>query len=620
MTGAEIAETFAGWLNARRTGVVEWRDDRRRRLFYFESGDLVLAQSNLRSESPQRVAELFPEARDQELRQLLAEHRARGAFVETGGELSTHLGVSAPERQPVDLVRLLWACADALPRPAYQGYPRVRAQGMHWIERLPVPPPIRITLAELDGTRPVEEVVEFASADPEVVRNGLALAVLVGAVDVSAQEAETSQVHSSRPTYRPHSLPAPERPFGDAPRARISMPRLRKQDMDPPSTPEPSALPPSAPQVAPPQVSAPQVAPPQVSAPQVAPPQVLAPQVAPPQVAPPQVAPPQVLAPQVAPPPTAPPRVAPPALLSRQAAGGAAVLAGLFEDEPAPPPVAPPMLTAATHEVTMAARKPTLRATMGASVERILGAKDHFTVLGATWTDPPDALRKQYFQLARELHPDRWSTAVQEDRDAAELLFERVRAAWEVLGADESRQRYIARVIRGEKSEEEKAQERFRLIIEAEGEFKRGLVEFGAGRMLQANELFLRAAGKVPEDQEMRAYAGYTTFRVHAGRNEAKAEEGVAEVQAAIKANERLDQGYVFLGLIQWARGQEGAARNAFIKALRIRPANPDAIRELKRLQRVMDPEDTKRGEGKDQGDDKAGAAGLFSRLFGKKK
>ena len=81
---------------------------------------------------------------------------------------------------------------------------------------------------------------------------------------------------------------------------------------------------------------------------------------------------------------------------------------------------------------------------------------------------------------------------------------------------------------------------------------------------------------------------------------------GAAKVQAAVQANEKLDNVWVLHGTVLRTLGDEGGARYAFIAALKQRPSNPDAARELKRLDREAAATESASG-------------GLFSRFFGKK-
>ncbi len=244
-------------------------------------------------------------------------------------------------------------------------------------------------------------------------------------------------------------------------------------------------------------------------------------------------------------------------------------------------------------------------ARFGPDVPRIRSAADHFGVLGTTWPDSVDVHRRAYIALAQRLHPDRLTGEPPEIRALAEVLFERVRDAWEVLGDDAKREVYIARTIRGEKSEEEKTMDRMRSILEAESDFKRGVAELNAGRVPVAHDLFTRASAAVPDEVEFGAYAAYTTFRLAHGRDEPAAAEAARRLQAAVLEKDQLDGPWVLLGMLQRARGDDAGARRAFIAALKLKPSNPDAIRELRRLEREKEAA--------------APAGSFFSRLFGKK-
>jgi curved DNA-binding protein CbpA len=490
MIGAEFGKTFAAWVSGGRTGAIEWRDDRRRRLFFLANGELVLIQSNLMSESPQRIGEVS-ELRGDRLRQEVARRRVRGALLETGGRITEHPDVAAPELAPEDALGLMLDAADLFPRPV--GFPRVRHLAL--AQRLPVATEVLDVLLELDGDRSIDDLVAFSPVEGEALLNALALASILGAIEVGAGPRNAAQVRPSAP---------------------------------PPSNDEePTNL---------------------------------------------------------------------------------EDLGALLAEEGSEPVLVEP--EGASHEVVLTL-PPTLDASLGASAARIRKAENHFEVLGLPWDSPPDLLRKAYLALAKELHPDKWSGASPSERAEAERVFERVRAAWEVLGLESSRKAYADRVIHGRQSEEDIAQARVGLIMAGELEYKRAVSEFNAGRLVQAHELFQRAREKLPDDDEVKAYAAYTTFKLNHGRNEEKATAAVAELQDVVRRNERLDQGLHLLGLVAWAQGDETQAKANFIAALRIRPANPDALRELKRLQRSTEPE-RKAAATQESG-------GFFSKLFKKK-
>ena len=99
----------------------------------------------------------------------------------------------------------------------------------------------------------------------------------------------------------------------------------------------------------------------------------------------------------------------------------------------------------------------------------------------------------------------------------------------------------------------------------------------------------------MPENQEFVAYHGYTIYRLHAESDPERAEDGTAQLKQAIEFSSdqerKLDAGWVLLGMIYVNEENIDSARRCFIQALKINPSNPEATREMKRLQRTKQKE-----------------------------
>ena len=475
------------------TGVISWQNDKRKRMAWFEGGGLILLQSNLKSETPERIAEKFPDSSPDEQRRRMLETRLRGLLSEGEGEVKFSSG-SPPQKDPEDIIGLLHAVSDLLPSPPSQAYPRVVTAPL--LQRFPVDPELRAYLWELDGTRDMDEVSSFAPANPDATDRAFRVAFALGVV-VDAGKATTlsTVIGAAEPEEAPNATGVfPAGWETERPTRKVHKPgnRLGMDD--------------------------------------------------------------------------------------------------LFSESAAP--------------------EDPIKKWFGSHCERIRAAPDHFAVLGVRWDEVPENMRKAYFALARDLHPDRFGEAPPNIQQQATELFDKARAAWEVLGDDQRREQYIGRVIRGEKTEEEKAAEQVQKIMDAEGMFKRGLSDLNSGRIAQAHELFHKAHELVPQENEFVAYLGYTSFRVAQGKDEAAAAVGYDLVREALKVNDQLDNVWVLLGMMQRIKGDDPAARRAFIKALQLKPANPDAMREMKRL------EQTRSTTAEEQ---KTASGGFFSRLFGRK-
>ncbi len=473
-----LAAMLAERLLAGATGALDWTDGKRRRLIFVEAGAIALVQSNLKSESVDRAREQHPELDEAQAVAAACRARMAGIFKETAGESRWLEGQLAPRREPVDFADGLYLTG--LPRPPVTSYPRAQSPACNWLARQAMSPELSGYLLELDGTRTLDEVLEFAPGGPVAAERWIRIGFALGALADAGIETSVYEVRT-----------------------------VTKK---------------------------------------------------------------------------------------RAWSGGVDDIAAMIAD--ATGDSTPRHLATATDPVA---------ARLGPVHVRITSATDHFSVLGVSWQDPPETIRRAYFTLARELHPDRFIEDSAEVQASAAEIFDRARAAWEVLGDENKRAAYIAKVIRGEKTEEEQAMDKVRAILDSEADFKRGVSELYAGRLAQAHEIFTRCAERVPEEHEFAAYAGYTTFKIHQGKDAEKAEAGAKRLFDAVQGSERLDAGWVLIGLVHKAKGNEKAARDAFVAALKIKPSNPDATRELKRME--------KEKEAKQEDD-----ASFISRLFGKKK
>ena len=155
-----MAEALCRAVRDHHTGAVEWREDKKRRIFFFRDGVLLLAQSNLRSESPERVAERMPEVPPEGLPQAVVQTRVREAALTTTGDVVVHTGVAPPSIEPFDIVPLLLPAGDRLPPLPETARPRTPPSGAAILGRFALEPEVVRYLLELDGTRPIDDVLE----------------------------------------------------------------------------------------------------------------------------------------------------------------------------------------------------------------------------------------------------------------------------------------------------------------------------------------------------------------------------------------------------------------------------------------------------------------------------
>lgn len=279
---------------------------------------------------------------------------------------------------------------------------------------------------------------------------------------------------------------------------------------------------------------------------------------------------------------------------------------------PAPEPAATATTAAPASEpepivISDVSQDHPMAARLSELAERVSAAENHFAELGLPWDAPADDFSSAYRQLARDLHPDRYVDAPPALQELATEIFDKVRAAWEVIGSPEARQKYTDKVIHGKKTEEELAMEQLQAYWSAEADFKKGVAAYNQGKIRQAHEFFSAAVEIVPDELEFRAYHAYTSFAMERTNDPEKALEYIDVLKNVIERNQeqerKLDMAWVLLGRSYRESGEPEKAKRCFVQALRINPANPDATREMKRL--TNKKKDEKKG--------------FFSRLFGKK-
>ncbi|MSP56076.1 MAG: hypothetical protein EXR69_10795 [Myxococcales bacterium] len=177
--GLAFLDTLCRWLASGESGVIEWQDGKKRRLVFIEAGQITMVQSNLRSEADERLAEDGVAADP-----VAATRQARltGLVGEQGGAIVCHPGTTAPGREPIAIALALWEIADALPQLAGESFPRAVPLALPLLATLPWSAALSGYLAELDGSRTTEDVVDFGPDNPTVISAALAVASVLGAV------------------------------------------------------------------------------------------------------------------------------------------------------------------------------------------------------------------------------------------------------------------------------------------------------------------------------------------------------------------------------------------------------------------------------------------------------
>lgn len=180
--GLAFLDTLRRWLAAGVSGAIEWQDGKKRRLVFIEAGQIMMVQSNLRSEGVERLVEDGVAA---DLIAATRQVRLSGLVGEQGGVILSHPATEAPSREPIPVALALWEIAHALPQLDAELFPRSVPAALPLLGSLPWSAALGEYVAGLDGSRTTEDVVDFGPESPAVVSAALAVASALGAVEAA---------------------------------------------------------------------------------------------------------------------------------------------------------------------------------------------------------------------------------------------------------------------------------------------------------------------------------------------------------------------------------------------------------------------------------------------------
>jgi len=265
---------------------------------------------------------------------------------------------------------------------------------------------------------------------------------------------------------------------------------------------------------------------------------------APPQPPPPAAAPPREL-PKTSrePPPAAPPRpAAPPVVKAAPPVRPAAAPA-----KPAAPVVSRPPPTFAQGPENESPESALER--LSALWERLTKA-DHFEVLGLDRkTATPAETKRNFFVLAKELHPDTVTdTSLADLKEVKERLFARINEAAQVLG-DEKRRKEYESELDGKAENVDVSR-----IFAAEENFQKAEIFIKARKYQEGLDLLEQAIQMNADEAEFYAWRGYAKFLLSKDRKQSF-EECSGDCRKALKMVERCLPAHLFLGHMAKALG-----------------------------------------------------------------
>ncbi len=231
---------------------------------------------------------------------------------------------------------------------------------------------------------------------------------------------------------------------------------------------------------------------------------------------------------------------------------------------------------------------------------------DHFQLLGVALDVTPEALRKAYFALARQLHPDRLAAlGIPDDGRHAQRLFAQINAGFAILSDPARRTHYLDVLRRGGeaavRAEEAQTDELARRILDAEEAFRRGELALRRDQPQAAVTELERAIHLNPDEADYHALLAWSQFCAAADKPSTASATRVA-LDQAIQRSPKAVTARFYLGRVERMLGRDQEALRHFRDVLAVCPGHADAAAE----QRVI--------EARLAGGTKPGG-GLFSRF-----
>ncbi len=227
----------------------------------------------------------------------------------------------------------------------------------------------------------------------------------------------------------------------------------------------------------------------------------------------------------------------------------------------------------------------------GADTERALKKKllddlsrmrgqSYFEILGISRTASPSEVRKAYFALAREYHPDKIAGAMGDEvRELAGQVYDLITRAHEVLSDPYEREAYVEQLGAGARKKE--VSDEVSKILAAEGKFQRGETMLRKGRLDQAAQAFREAIDLYHDEGEFHAFLGWTLYQT-SPRDPKVIDSALDHIMRAIQLSPRLDKAYLFLGYVYKGTGRADKAERQFEKAIQCNPDCTEALYELR--------------------------------------
>lgn len=202
--------------------------------------------------------------------------------------------------------------------------------------------------------------------------------------------------------------------------------------------------------------------------------------------------------------------------------------------------------------------------------------QNFYEVLGVAPTAGREEIKKAYFRLAKEYHPDRhFEVEMGQVKKELESLFVRITQAYDTLLLEKKRKAYDAELASGKQSQKQ-SEPTHRDF------FARGEAALEKGDLRDACYYFQTAIDKMPEKTDKAIY--YLRYGKTMARIPGKLREAAEILKKGVALNPNETEFYIELGMIYHRTGLTQNALASFSEALKRDPNNKIAKAEIEKL------------------------------------
>jgi curved DNA-binding protein CbpA len=211
-------------------------------------------------------------------------------------------------------------------------------------------------------------------------------------------------------------------------------------------------------------------------------------------------------------------------------------------------------------------------------------SKNYFELFEIPQNASVGQIKKGYFKLAKEYHPDKhFDSETGQTILAADDIFTMINEASQTLLDETKRKNYLHFLETGES--EADLQAKAINIINAEVNFTKGEVYLKKKNYDGAIEEFERAIELNPEESEYTGYLGWAIYKKYQTSSPQQVERAQGIILRAATVNPKFDAAYYWLGFIEKVAGNMAEAEKHFRKTLEINRNNMEATREIRLIE-----------------------------------